>query len=84
VCVHGSGQPYIYGICGREITKFTVIYGVFIVCFGREITKYTVIYGVFIVCFGREITKYTVIYSVCIYLLFSQPYMRTMHASASQ
>jgi hypothetical protein len=66
VCVHGSGQPYIYGICGREITKFTVIY------------------GVFIVCFGREITKYTVIYSVCIYLLFSQPYMRTMHASASQ
>ena len=66
MCVHGSGQPYIYGICGREITKFTVIY------------------GVFIVCFGREITKYTVIYSVCIYLLFSQPYMRTMHASASQ
>jgi len=38
------------------------------------------IYGI---C-DREITKYTVIYGVYIYLLLSQPYMRTMHASASQ
>jgi len=44
----------IYGDLDREITKYTVIYGVYIrfwptLCiyglFGREITKYTVIYG---------------------------------------
>jgi len=56
----------IHGIIGRQITKCTVIYGVYIQCMytvmanpiyihvhgiiGREITKYLVIYGVFIQC----------------------------------
>jgi hypothetical protein len=28
--MYGSGQPYISGIFGREITRYTVIYGVYI------------------------------------------------------
>jgi len=28
--IYGSGQPYIYGIFGRETTKYTVIYGAYI------------------------------------------------------
>ena len=45
----------IYDIFGRETTKYTCIYGVYIQfwptlgIFGREITKYTVIYGVYTV-----------------------------------
>jgi len=38
----------MYSIFGREITKYTVEYGVYIRCiygiFGRVTTKYTVIY----------------------------------------
>ena len=47
----------IYGIFGWEITKYTIIYGVYIRFwptlgtryFGRQIPKYTVIYGVYTV-----------------------------------
>jgi hypothetical protein len=28
--IYGSGQPYSYGIFGREITQCTVMYGAFI------------------------------------------------------
>ena len=58
VHVQGWPEPYIYTWCtysvfGREVTKCTVIYGVYVFIhgvFGREITKYTVIYGVFTRC----------------------------------
>ena len=32
IYLYGSGQPYIYGFFGWEITKYTVIYGVYIRC----------------------------------------------------
>ena len=50
------------GVFGREITKSTVIYGVYVVFLAGKspsLRSYTVcMYGVF----GREITKFTVIY----------------------
>jgi len=30
VYIYGSGQPYIYGIFGRDIINYTIIYGVYI------------------------------------------------------
>jgi len=49
----------MYGMFGREITKYTVTYGEYIRfwptlgIFGREITKYTVTYGVYIYGSGQ-------------------------------
>jgi len=57
----------MYASSGREITKFTVIYGVYTIFLAGEApnirSKITVyIYDII----GREITKYTVIYGVYI------------------
>ena len=56
-------RPTLHIRCyGREITKYTVKYGVYIYSsgrppiystFGREITRYTVKYGVYIYSSGR-------------------------------
>jgi len=56
----------IHGIFGREITKHTVIYGVYI-RFGQPyIAKSRLARTIYIRYFGREITKYMVIYGVYI------------------